>query len=50
MKNGMRRRVALVRTDVCEKCMTIIRVERISDLETTLAVKYKLKQCFVAIC
>jgi hypothetical protein len=37
--SGMLRRVALVRTDVSEECITsIIRVTRIGELGTTLAV------------
>jgi hypothetical protein len=37
--SGMLRRVALVRTDVSEECsVSMIRVTRIGDLGTTLAV------------
>jgi hypothetical protein len=36
--SGMLRRVALVRTDVAEKLSTAIRVTRIGELGTTLAV------------
>jgi hypothetical protein len=39
VSSGMLRRVALVRTDVSEECSAfIIRVTRISELGTTLAV------------
>jgi hypothetical protein len=39
--SGMLRRVALVRTDVVEEStVSIIRVERISDLGTMLAVTW----------
>jgi hypothetical protein len=38
VSSGMLHRVALVRTDVSEECIaSVIRVERISELGTTLA-------------
>jgi hypothetical protein len=45
----MLRRVALVRTDVSELCIaSIIRVNRIGELGTTLAVVPSLQRAYVA--
>jgi hypothetical protein len=46
--SGMLRRVALVRTDDSEElCASYIRVTRICELGTTLAVTSNLKSCLI---
>jgi hypothetical protein len=46
VSSGMLRRVALVRTDVSEELSaSIIRVTRVGELETTLAVTSNRRAC-----